>query len=80
MEILGVDSFGESSVNIRVLFRTSPGKHYTLAREFRKRVKKRFDETGIEIPFPYRVILSPGAPSAARPNDSEEEQLAHQDP
>ncbi len=56
MTVLGVDSFGDSSVNIKVFFKTVPLKQWDVAREFRKRVKKAFDNTGIEIPFPHRTI------------------------
>lgn len=56
MTVLGLDSFGDSSVNIRMFFKTAPIKQWDVAREFRKRVKKAFDEKGIEIPFPHRTI------------------------
>jgi len=56
LTVLGLDSFGDSSVNIRVFFKTLPIKQWEVAREFRKRVKKVFDEKGIEIPFPHRTI------------------------
>ena len=56
MTVLGLDSFGESSVNIRLYFKTLPIKQWEVAREFRKRVKEAFDEKGIEIPFPHRTI------------------------
>lgn len=56
MTVLGLDSFGDSSVNIRLFFKTLPIKQWDVAREFRKRVKKAFDAKGIEIPFPHRTI------------------------
>jgi len=56
MEVLGLDSFGESSVNIKVMFKTLPIKQWTVAREFRRRVKKMFDAEGIEIPFPHITL------------------------
>ncbi len=56
MEILGLDSFGESSVNIKVMFKTRPVKQWEAAREFRRRVKKTFDERGIRIPCPHRMV------------------------
>lgn len=56
MTVLGLDSFGDSSVNIRLFFKTLPIKQWDVAREFRKRVKKAFDEKGIEIPFPHRTL------------------------
>lgn len=56
MTVLGLDSFGDSSVNIRLFFKTVPLKQWEVAREFRRRVKKAFDAAGIEIPFPHRTI------------------------
>jgi len=56
MTVLGLDSFGDSSVNIRMFFKTVPIKQWDVAREYRKRVKKAFDERGIEIPFPHRTV------------------------
>lgn len=56
LEMLGVDSFGESSVNLKFMIKTIPIKQWEVAREFRRRIKNRFDELGIEIPFPHRTI------------------------
>jgi small conductance mechanosensitive channel len=56
MTVQGLDSFGDSSVNIRIFFKTLPIKQWDVAREFRKRVKKAFDQQGISIPFPHRTI------------------------
>jgi small-conductance mechanosensitive channel len=56
LEVLGLDSFGDSSVNIKVMIKTLPGKQWQVAREFRRRVKKVFDERGIEIPFPHVTL------------------------
>jgi len=67
LQILGVDSFGDSSVNIRVMFTTQPLQQWTVGREFRRRIKKVFDEKGIEIPFPHRTIyLGEGSPMEGR--------------
>jgi len=66
LEVLGLDSFGESSVNIKVMFKTIPLKQWAVAREFRRRVKKAFDERGIEIPFPHRTLYMGEAKSTGR--------------
>jgi small-conductance mechanosensitive channel len=66
MEVLGLDSFGDSSVNIKVMLKTQPSKQWLVAREFRRRVKKTFDEKGIEIPFPHVTLYLGEAPSDAR--------------
>ncbi|MDN5849903.1 MAG: mechanosensitive ion channel family protein [Nitrococcus sp.] len=51
-EMFGVENLGESDVTIRCRFKTLPGKQWDVAREYRRRIKNRFDELGIEIPFP----------------------------
>lgn len=56
LEILGVDAFSDSAVIIRARLWALPGKQWRLGREFRRRLKKVFDERGIEIPFPHRTI------------------------
>ena len=56
MEVLGVDAFAESSVIIKVRIKTRPIRQWAVMREFNRRMKQRFDELGIEIPFPYRSI------------------------
>ncbi len=56
LEMLGVDSFGDSSVNIKARITTKPLEQWTVAREYRRRIKNRFDEAGIEIPFPHVTL------------------------
>lgn len=56
MEILGVDAFADSAVIVKARIKTLPIKQWTIGREFNRRMKKRFDELGIEIPFPHRTI------------------------
>jgi small conductance mechanosensitive channel len=53
MEMLGLDSFGNSSVNIKARITTKPREQWNVAREYRRRLKNTFDEKGIEIPFPH---------------------------
>lgn len=60
LEVLGVDRFSESSVDIKVRVKTVPIKQWVVGREFLRRVKQAFDRHGIEIPFPYRnVVIAP---------------------
>lgn len=56
LEMLGVDDFGDSQVTIKFRIKTLPIKQWEVAREFRRRIKNRFDELGIEIPFPHRTV------------------------
>ena len=56
LTMLGVDALGDSAVVIKLFFTTKPLEQWTIKREFLRRVKNRFDELGIEIPFPQRTI------------------------
>lgn len=68
VEVVGVEAFGDSSVVIRTLIRTQPGSQWSAGREFRRRLKTRFDREGIQIPFPRRDVhltVKGGADAAA---------------
>ncbi|MEE2654553.1 MAG: mechanosensitive ion channel domain-containing protein [Pseudomonadota bacterium] len=56
LEVLGVDSFGDNAVVIKARITTKPAKQWVVGREFNRRIKNRFDELGIEMPFPHRTI------------------------
>lgn len=56
LEILGVDAFADSAVVIKARIKTVPIKQWAVGRELNRRFKKRFDEVGIEIPFPQRTL------------------------
>lgn len=56
MEILGLDQFGNSAVVIKTRTKTAPIKQWGVAREFNRRLKKKFDENDIEIPFPHTTL------------------------
>lgn len=51
-----VDNLGDSSVDIKILGDTKPIKQWGLMGELRKRLKDRFDQEGIEIPFPHTTL------------------------
>jgi small conductance mechanosensitive channel len=56
LEVLGLDSFGDSAVNIKARTKTKPIQQWRIGREFNRRIKIKFDELGIEIPFPHQTI------------------------
>jgi small-conductance mechanosensitive channel len=56
IEILGLQRFDDSAVIIRARFKTKPRRQWGVTREFNRRLKNRFDELGIEIPFPARSL------------------------
>lgn len=72
-EMLGVDQLGDSAVVLRFYIKTRPLMQWTVKREMLRRIKNKFDELGIEIPFPHRTLYHryetnaldrmPGAPA-----------------
>ncbi|QXM07389.1 mechanosensitive ion channel family protein [Crassaminicella indica] len=56
--VLGVTNLGESDVVISIVAKTVPLEQWAVERELRKRIKERFDEKGIEIPYPRRVVIT----------------------
>jgi small-conductance mechanosensitive channel len=55
-EMLGVDELADSSVIIKFFLKTKPLQQWTVKREMLRRIKKRFDELGIEIPYPHQTV------------------------
>lgn len=56
LEMFGVDDFSDSAVMIKFRIKTRPIKQWEVSREFKRRLKNKFDELGIEIPFPHRTV------------------------
>jgi small-conductance mechanosensitive channel len=65
LEIMGVERFDDSAVIIRARITTKPIRQWAVGREFNRRMKKAFDQRGIEIPFPHRTIYM-GEPKEGR--------------
>jgi small conductance mechanosensitive channel len=57
--MLGVDKFTEYGVVIKFMLKTLPDKPFPVRRQMLRRVKNKFDEVGIEISVPYRMLLQP---------------------
>ncbi|WP_243109412.1 mechanosensitive ion channel family protein [Anaerophilus nitritogenes] len=56
--VLGVSKLGESDVVLSIVAKTTPMEQWAVERELRKRIKETFDQKGIEIPYPRRVVIS----------------------
>lgn len=59
IQFVRVDDFADSAIMVKVLGDTKVLMQWEVAGEFRKRIKMAFDNAGIEIPFPQRVIHQP---------------------
>jgi len=55
--VLGVTKFGDSEIILSIVAKTVPMEQWAVERLIRKRIKETFDEVGIEIPYPRRVVL-----------------------
>jgi small-conductance mechanosensitive channel len=61
-------TFGESSIDFSVILRAREfTNQYLVKHEFIKRLHARYQQEGIEIPFPIRTVLTPTAPSPTLP-------------
>jgi moderate conductance mechanosensitive channel len=65
LEILGVDAFRDWSVVLKVRIKTVPTKQWEVGREFRKRIRRRFNQEGIEVPYPSARVDETPRPDAA---------------
>lgn len=70
LEILGLDKFAESSIIIKARSKTKPIKQWGVGREFNRRLKKKFDQRNIEIPFPHLTVYMGGGKETPRWADS----------
>jgi len=50
---LRVNNLGDSGIDIKILGDVKPMQQWAVTGELRKRIKKAFDEEGIEIPWPH---------------------------
>ena len=56
MQVLGVDQLADSAVVIKARIKTRPMTQWAVKRAFNRLMKYRFDELGIEIPFPHQTV------------------------
>ena len=55
-QVLRVENLADYGVEIKIVGDTKPMKQWQIAGELRLRLKKAFDENGIEIPFPQTKV------------------------
>jgi moderate conductance mechanosensitive channel len=58
IEILGLDQFADSAIIIKARTKTKPIRQWTIGREFNRRLKMKFDENNVEIPFPHMTLYA----------------------
>jgi len=56
LEIFGVDQLGDAGVVVKARFKTLPSQQWLVGREMNARIKNRFREAQIHLPFPTQTI------------------------
>jgi small conductance mechanosensitive channel len=55
-QVLRIDSLGDSGIDVKILGETKSMEQWAIMGELRLRLKKVFDEEGIEIPWPHTKV------------------------
>jgi len=64
-EMLGVDRFTDYGLVIKFMVKTQPDKLFLVRREMLRRIAKRFNELGIQITVPQRILVRDGTEGEA---------------
>lgn len=56
VQFLRLDSFADSYVVVKAVGKVRPASQWDIAAQFRRRIKKAFEEHGIDIPMPQVVV------------------------
>lgn len=71
-EVLGVQAFTDAGIVIRLIAKTLPLKQWDVARELRRRIKRRFDQEKIEFAVARMALYRGGALSKMTFRDAED--------
>lgn len=55
-QVQALMDLGDSAVTARIVVQVRPGEQFQAERDLRQLIKARFDERGVEIPFPRRTV------------------------
>lgn len=55
--VLGVSDLGTSEIVVTIIARTVPMQQWSVERELRRAILDKFEQAGIEIPYPRRVYI-----------------------
>ncbi len=58
LELAGVERWDDSAVIVRCRFKVAPLAQWDVRREYLRRLKRAFDERGIEIPYPHLTLYA----------------------
>jgi small conductance mechanosensitive channel len=57
LDVMGVDKLGDAGVTLRVRLKTEPAQRWAVGREMNRRIKRRFEELGIDKPSPMQKLV-----------------------
>lgn len=80
LEIAGVDAFRETAVVVKARTKVRPGEQWKVGREFNRRIKRRFDELGVELARPYQTVYVGAGKDGAAPAPLPIEQARREPP
>lgn len=66
LEIAGIDNLADSAVIIRCRLKVHPLEQWDVRREYLYRIKKAFDQAGVEIPYPHLTLYAGEAKQAGK--------------
>lgn len=75
LDVAGLERFEHSAVVVKARIKTRAGEQWKVGYEYKRRLKKRFAELGIEIPYPHMQLMLPERAAAV-----EEAALSAPDP
>ncbi len=67
LEIAGVERWADSAVILRSRFKVQPLEQWNVRRAFLQRLKRAFDEHGVEIPYPHLTVYAGQTKSGVAP-------------
>jgi small-conductance mechanosensitive channel len=62
IEIMGIDAFGDWSMQLKLRIKTMPLKQWDVGRELRKRMRVALDRAGVRVPFPAMAAVEAEGP------------------
>ncbi len=72
MEVWGLDKFTDSALLLKCRIMCTPFGRWPVVREFNKRMKNRFQELGIEMPYPHmKLVIDTPVPAILPPRGTE---------
>lgn len=72
IEILGVDAYGDWSMQLKLRIKTVPLKQWEVGRQLRRRIRIALNRAGIPVPFPALGATSQIATPRSQPTDTAE--------